>query len=187
MDSLDKFYQEWTEKQYLQLYRQLAIKDSMSKLSTRNAFELRLQDIIQKPPKEITFIMFDIDRMKLINDTYGHHAGDQAIFLAAQCIYEIFQDMGECYRIGGDEFCVILTQSKNIHSLLEKFDTLVQTQNTNEFPVIVSHGWKTLTLPKHKEVTLQDIEELKKAADDDLYRNKKANRQSKPYYSEKSV
>ena len=162
----------WRERQYIQLYRQLAIQDSMTALGNRNAYELRLRELVADPPEELSFIIFDIDQMKEINDTYGHQAGDQAIALAAQCIREVFASRGDCYRIGGDEFCAILAQSREIPAKLRQFDELLQTRSQGHLPVRVSYGWETQRLKGKK--TMADIVALKTAADKKLYREKAA-------------
>ncbi len=104
MDTVIIFGRMWKENQYTALYRQLATEDSMTMLSNRNAYELRLQEFVNDPPKELNYVILDIDGMKHINDNYGHHMGDQVISLVAGCIYEVFGALGDCYRIGGDEF-----------------------------------------------------------------------------------
>ena len=171
MDSVLIFERVWKEKQYIQFYRQLATEDSMTKLGNRNAYEIRIRDLIAHPPDEVSFIMFDIDQMKHINDTYGHHAGDQVISLAAQCIHEVFGDQGSCYRIGGDEFCVILTSPMDIPRKLQEFDRLIQIRNQTSFPVRVSHGWEKRNY-SDGPIVLEDIIELKTASDQELYYNK---------------
>ena len=53
-------------------------------------------------------IVFDIDDFKQINDRYGHLVGDQCLKEIATCIKRAYAKDGLCYRIGGDEFCVLL-------------------------------------------------------------------------------
>ena len=60
---------------------------------------------------EYTIIMFDLNNLKQCNDTFGHNMGDIYILSCAEAIRESFFEVGNCYRIGGDEFCVI---SRNI-------------------------------------------------------------------------
>lgn len=177
MDTILMLDRMWKEKQYMEIYRQLATEDMMTRLYNRNAYELRLKDLAARPPEEVSFITFDIDQMKSINDTYGHHVGDQVIYLAAQCIYETFGSSGDCYRIGGDEFCVIETSSEEIPQKLRYFDQLVSERNQQPFPVRISHGWEKRTFGLGKTATMQDIINLKTASDEDLYRNKKLSRQ----------
>lgn len=178
VDTVMIFERIWREKQSIEIYRQLATKDSMSRLANRNAYELRMRELVAHPPAEVCFIIFDIDRMKKINDTYGHHVGDQVIFLVAGCLEDIFGDCGDCYRIGGDEFCVILTSSTDVSLKLREFDGLVASRNKNDFPVSVSYGWEQRKFEREKIVTLNDIIELKTNSDKKLYLNKKSGRRN---------
>ena len=176
MDTIMVFGRMWKEKQYIGIYRQLATEDRMTKLANRNAYELRLQELVAHPPHEAAIILFDIDRMKYINDTYGHQMGDQAIALTARCIHEVFGASGECYRIGGDEFCVILTEPCDIPQRLQHFDELVRSRNSHEFTMTVSCGWETRTFEAGKTIAIKDILELKDAADRNLYLSKERHR-----------
>lgn len=56
-------------------------------------------------------LIFDINKFKQINDTYGHAEGDRALELVARQIYKVYGKYGACYRIGGDEFCVIMLKN----------------------------------------------------------------------------
>ena len=172
MDMLGVFSRIWKEKQTVDLYKTLATVDGMSGLGNRNAYELKLQELIAYPPAELCLILFDIDKMKRINDSYGHHAGDQVIILTASCIREIFGSCGHCYRIGGDEFCVLLTDPCDVRNKLKQFDRLLYSRNQHPFPVEVSHGWKKRSIPPETSITLQDLIRLKKSADALLYRHK---------------
>ena len=52
--------------------------------------------------------MFDVDDFKQVNDCHGHVKGDLCLAGIAECIKKAYADFGYCYRIGGDEFCVLL-------------------------------------------------------------------------------
>ena len=54
--------------------------------------------------------MIDANQFKKVNDTYGHQAGDHALQTMAKAIFEVYKKIGYCYRVGGDEFCIILKQ-----------------------------------------------------------------------------
>ena len=174
MDTVAMFGRVWKEKQYIEIYRQLATQDSMTRLANRNAYELRLRELAAAPPGEIVFILFDIDRMKDINDTYGHHVGDQVISFTAQCIYEVFGSSGGCYRIGGDEFCVILTNFDGIPQKLQQFDDLIHSWNKSSFLMSVSYGWEKRYFEEGTPIAVKDIIDLKTASDRNLYKDKKA-------------
>ena len=57
--------------------------------------------------------MFDVDDFKQINDRYGHIQGDLCLAGIAECIKKSYANFGYCYRIGGDEFCVLLKNGGN--------------------------------------------------------------------------
>lgn len=183
LDTVMIFGRIWKENQYTGLYRQLATEDSMTMLSNRNAYELRLQELMDKPPRELNYIIFDIDGMKHINDTYGHNMGDQVISLVARCIFEVFGDLGDCYRIGGDEFCVIITVPVGISHKLRQFERTLELRNELGLSVKVSHGWHTKKLQEEGPVSPKDITGLKDAADKKMYLNKGDRRREKTWQS----
>jgi diguanylate cyclase (GGDEF)-like protein len=57
-------------------------------------------------------VTFDLNNLKQCNDQYGHRVGDEYIINAAHIIEDNFERYGKCYRIGGDEFCVIMPDAK---------------------------------------------------------------------------
>ena len=178
MDAVFSLGRFWKQKQYMDRYRQLAIKDSMTLLGNRNAYELHLQRLVSNPPHRLVFILFDVDNLKRINDTYGHHVGDQAIYLSAQCIREIFEHTGSCYRIGGDEYCVILTAFGDIEEKLQQFDSLFEIRSRDIVSTTVSHGWAERFFVEGQEAMLEDVLALKEEADMNLYRHKRESKRN---------
>lgn len=79
--------------------------DSQTDLLNRRAYACEVERV--KELGQATIFIFDVDQFKLINDTYGHPFGDYCLYTVARCIREVFQNIGLCFRIGGDEFCVI--------------------------------------------------------------------------------
>lgn len=71
-------------------------------------------------PKGIVIFMFDLNNLKYCNDTFGHDKGDLYITSCAQMIQQVFGAFGRCYRVGGDEFCVLLK-----HKTLQDCETMV--------------------------------------------------------------
>ena len=57
-------------------------------------------------------VVFDVDNFKYINDHYGHLQGDVCLAEIADCIKKAYASYGYCYRIGGDEFCVLLKDTR---------------------------------------------------------------------------
>ncbi len=88
--------------------------DILTRLLNRRCYERNIENI--KSPAYV--LIFDINKFKKINDTYGHAEGDRCLKLVANKIYAVYGKCGHCYRIGGDEFCVIMYKN------LERLPTL---------------------------------------------------------------
>ncbi len=87
--------------------------DILTNILNRKCFDSHIYDL-----KSNSIILFlDVNKFKEINDTHGHAAGDYCLIEIAKAIKEVYGKSGYCYRIGGDEFSVIL--NKNLDSLDE--------------------------------------------------------------------
>ena len=97
-------------RKQLSVVRSRAYIDDLTGISNRAAYIDRLKHIndqIRAGRATFSVLVFDINRLKNINDDYGHEAGDRIIAKAAEVIKSVFP-MGTVYRIGGDEFVAIL-------------------------------------------------------------------------------
>jgi len=81
---------------------QLSRTDMLSGLANRRAF----LDQFDRCEADKILLVFDIDRFKSVNDTYGHMAGDEVIVGVANMLSTVFADRAVCARIGGEEFAV---------------------------------------------------------------------------------
>ena len=70
-------------------------------------------------------VVFDVDDFKQINDRYGHLQGDVCLAEIADCIKKAYARCGYCYRIGGDEFCVLLKDEENEARCAETLQALL--------------------------------------------------------------
>lgn len=86
-------------------YEESTRYDIVTGLLNRQAYENELTQIEQKGRAAV--IMFDVDNFKITNDSYGHSFGDYCLRELAEIINSVFSDSGNCYRIGGDEFCYL--------------------------------------------------------------------------------
>lgn len=103
--------------------RQLSIlstKDSLSGLYNHRYFSNELEKTFDfytkqkeiKSPKDFSLILFDIDNFKMVNDTHGHLMGDVTIKRLAQIMLNNVCDSHICFRCGGDEFAILLLDTK---------------------------------------------------------------------------
>jgi len=93
--------------------RHLAYHDSLTNLPNRKSFYERLEDIINQAsravvPKLRALLFVDLDRFKQVNDTLGHDAGDLLLKEAARRIISCIRSSDHVFRLGGDEFTVLL-------------------------------------------------------------------------------
>ena len=93
----------------------LAYHDSLTRLPNRAHFEreiVRIFDLAKKNNEMIAILFIDLDRFKVINDTLGHHVGDEMLINLAKRIKNILRKDDLLARIGGDEFVIILDPLK---------------------------------------------------------------------------
>jgi len=98
-------------------YRQaetMSNTDALTGLSNQRYMYKRLDEEINRArrySRPLAFIIFDIDELKTINDTYGHQAGDALIKQVGQALKKSIRAMDIVARYGGDEFCVVMPES----------------------------------------------------------------------------
>jgi two-component system cell cycle response regulator len=101
--------------------RSLSLMDELTGLYNRRGFvslaEQRLK-LTSRQHVRSTLIFIDVDNLKYINDTFGHREGDAALREIAELLRECFRDSDIIGRLGGDEFCVLLSQSSPAGDLL---------------------------------------------------------------------
>ena len=108
--------------------RHLALHDPLSGLPNRTAFSERLAAVIATPGHEGTVaavLAIDLDHFKDINDTLGHHIGDDLIGVVAQRLVHALRRDDLVARLGGDEFAVITTEVPDYEGLERFADRLI--------------------------------------------------------------
>ncbi len=92
--------------------------DVLTGILNRKCYDSQLYDI----NTNALILMFDVNKFKQINDTLGHAAGDYCLIEIANAIKKVYGKSGFCYRVGGDEFSVILHKNLDtIEDLNSKF------------------------------------------------------------------
>ena len=83
--------------------------DEMTGFLNRRSYEEDMKAYRSAPvPEDLLYIVIDLNGLKSVNDKYGHDAGDKMIIGAARCLEQCIGAEGKLYRIGGDEYAVIL-------------------------------------------------------------------------------
>ena len=119
---------------------------------------------------EWAYISLDLNGLKQANDSLGHSAGDELICAASNCMKFAFASYGKIYRIGGDEFVVLIQESvSNLDSILQVFDTTIRDWHGKySNSISVSYG-----VVKSSEQDFDSIHSVSKLADERMYQNKK--------------
>ena len=151
---------------YYLFQRELQFKyDVVTNLLNRQEFEKNLKHL--KKSENIGVILLDLDNFKKINDTYGHLVGDYCLKISGEIIKKSFSKIGHCYRIGGDEFCVIAPniEENDINKCIKCMVNDIDDARIND-PVMptISCGYSISTRNASQDI-LKSVEE----ADSNMY------------------
>ena len=156
----------------------LAYEDGLTGVGNRTLFEERLDELekIKDTAAPIILIMFDVNDLKFVNDNLGHPLGDSMIKTAAEMIRSSFEPAGgECFRIGGDEFAVIMRGSgvamrydKHINEFADQMELHNRNPNS-KFRVSIAHGFFIY----NSTCGVDTIKEAFKKADEQMYETKR--------------
>ena len=106
--------QAMAERRRAELEAVQARQDPLTGLPNRRAFEEVLE--LQPPPAAV--LMLDLDHFKRINDTFGHETGDQVLIQVAALLQQTLGASAFCARLGGEEFCVLVSRAASDDELL---------------------------------------------------------------------
>ncbi len=154
----------------------LAYSDGLTGLGNRTAYLEQLEAYASGETgiSKLGIVFLDVNNLKKVNDNQGHEKGDELITVAARIISDSFGKLGKSYRIGGDEFCVLMTglglQDMYERGLLE-FQKLVDEANKAKwytYEIQIANGFSICDM-----IERQKIDEAVMAADGAMYANKK--------------
>ena len=160
---------------------QLADEDAMLPISNRRAFVRELTRMIsyaERYNSTGSVLYFDVNGMKVINDRYGHAAGDAALAHFARLLVENVRDTDVVGRLGGDEFGVILAQA-NEHQAQEKASTLLRIIHATPFDWQGEELMLSCAVGIHQFLAKQSAETAITAADANMYKVKRRHYESK--------
>jgi diguanylate cyclase (GGDEF)-like protein len=139
--------------------RVAAFTDELTGLYNRRGYVTRAAALLKvADPKTVWQIFFDVDELKIINDTYGHWAGDRALMELAAVLRQAFRSSDIVARVGGDEFAVLAVAPADAapDSWAARWrEPLTALAGRRDLPLTVSVG---LAQPdEHGQMTPEDL------------------------------
>ena len=176
MQNLIKTHEELiTTKQKAELLEEIATVDKLTGAYNRNAYEEEARNIqvsINEGYAKYCIVVVDLNYLKRVNDTYGHEHGDSLIQRLFNLVRIAFRGI-PVYRIGGDEFVVILygDLTDNVDTYIESFKSTIRQDSNNNL-----ESWEKVSAAigyaKYIETDLL-VQDTFKRADKAMYENKK--------------
>lgn len=162
-------YELYEEMFYLSRY------DKLTNLYNRRYFEDLFDKYIYKSTKykgHFSLVVFDLNELKLVNDKYGHLAGDELIKSFAKNLSESIRSSDILIRLGGDEFVGLFFKT-NSQNLIKKIEDLIEKFKNNQIvfegnTITCSFSYGIAEFPKDSN----DYKELVKIADKRMYEYK---------------
>lgn len=159
--------------------------DALTGLANRTQIDVCLQTCLRHSKlhqQHFALVFIDLDRFKIVNDTWGHHIGDQLLISTTQRIYNCLEDTMTLARLGGDEFILLVPNSNReaISVLMTRIASAVKEPFTlfgHTIRVSLSAG--SSLYPEHGST----LHELKVKADTAMYHVKQAGRNGWAIYT----
>jgi diguanylate cyclase (GGDEF)-like protein len=161
------------DKEY---FEKMAYTDALTGGNNRAKYVKDLEDITE--PEGFAIIQADTDRLKYINDYFGHSHGDIAIIDTHEVLHKNFATIGRVYRIGGDEFSVIVKNADRdeINRIIEQVKKdvdLIAEKRVYDFSMSIGIAEYDASLD-------EDIHATRVRADHNMYNDKKRLRNTVP-------
>ena len=161
-----------------------AYTDALTGVKNKGAFDItttRINNDIESGEQrtEFAIVMFDLDDLKVINDQYGHERGDIYLQTACRLICRVFAH-SPVYRIGGDEFCVVMQFADyyDRDELMNTFDREAEARNAK-----AEHPWERIDVSRGMAVYRPGVdrnaEQVFNRADKEMYQDKRKRKESK--------
>lgn len=154
-----------------QKYQNIAFHDQLTSLYSRSAFVdyTKPEEFV---PDGVIIVLCDLNNLKYCNDNFGHEAGDRYLIESTKVIKEVFEKCGRCFRMGGDEFAIII-RDKTVEECeryigeLRKKQAEYRKEHPEEFPIYIACGFAAFD-----EATDHDINDTMRRADKRMYADK---------------
>lgn len=182
-DTLHRQLREQNEtlEHLLHSLEEAAATDPLTGLYNRRHFAVELErmyDNARRAGEDLSCVMIDMDGFKLLNDTYGHQAGDAALVTTAQTVRDNLRKMDAAARYGGDEFVLLLPRTDVLvatavaRRIRDAYQAEMRSRGFTTSPLGMSFGVASVTADGPGTA-----DELVASADAALYRAKRAGRE----------
>jgi len=157
-----------------------ATTDTLTKLKNRRLFYSQAAQNLascRRNKRDMSLLLLDIDHFKKVNDTFGHHAGDEVLVKVAELLTRMVRGGDTVARFGGEEFAVLLPETNRLGAAVlgERIRAAIEQEQINVnghlIPVTVSIGITTLAAED-----VESIDQLLNIADQRLYLAKNSGR-----------
>ena len=142
----------------------LSTHDALTRLYNRLFFETEFKRLEKSRLFPISIIMADIDRLKDVNDTFGHPTGDQVLINVASLFSEVFRQEDIVSRFGGDEFVILLpsTNAQIAKKIIKRIKKQISSYNRKhvDLPINISMGVSTANQGESLKGHLKNADKL---------------------------
>lgn len=157
------------QKEREEMLLRLSYRDALTACLNRLAFNEKIHALEKTQLNNLAYMTFDLNCLKVLNDRYGHDAGDELIVGAAHCLRECLSQYGNVYRNGGDEFVAIIKTNE------EEF-TAIKAKLTSTFAAWHGKTVKELYISSGYATSWEypglGILDLAKISDERMYKDK---------------
>ena len=157
-------------------FEKLAYTDALTRLGNRAKADNDILDY-EKNNKDYIIISFDMNGLKKVNDTLGHDLGDKLLVTFGEILTEVFGEIGNIYRFGGDEYMVLLDDAyfEHIPLCITRLISLEKSRSKDfPFEIDTSYG-----IARSKELKDSSQSSVYKLADNRMYEMKIATKRQR--------
>lgn len=166
--------------------KKMSLFDPLTGLANRTLLREHLEHALartERSGQQFAVMFIDLDHFKKVNDTLGHHAGDELLISVGQCLKACLRDEDIIARIGGDEFVVVLASESDIEGITRVATRLTQSISSLVYKVgddnLVSASIGIAVVPGDGK----DVDTVLKNADAAMYMAKKKGKNCFQYFN----
>lgn len=154
---IDNFVKEYRNETLIYMREKLVYKDILTSMKNRQSFEKQLTEDDENINDFNSYwaISIDLSDIKYVNNNFGYSHGDKLIQNLADSIEDTFEDIGNCFGIGGDEFIILIKNEpkEKVERYIELFQSVVSSYNKlHDIKMITSLGYDSYKFGYDKSI-----------------------------------